>query len=94
MHWLFKKIKIEGNINYDELKIEDLCGNKKLIEEIIRDADEIGRKSDLKGFELPKKILIIKEPFSLENNLLTPTLKLKAKEIKNKYNEEIKNLYN
>jgi long-chain acyl-CoA synthetase len=89
-----KKIKSEGNINYDELKIEDLCGNKNLIQEIIRDADEIGRKSDLKGFELPKKILIIKEPFSLENNLLTPTLKLKAKEIKNKYNEEIKKLYN
>jgi long-chain acyl-CoA synthetase len=89
-----KKIKSEGNINYDELKIEDICENKKLIEEIIRDADEIGRKSDLKGFELPKKILIIKEPFSLENNLLTPTLKLKGKEIKNKYNEEIKKLYN
>ena len=88
-----KRIKSEGDINYDELKIEDICENKKLIEEILKDADNIGRKSDLKGFELPKKILIIKEPFSLENNLLTPTLKLKGKEIKNKYIEEIKKLY-
>ena len=81
------------NDNYDKLKIDDLCGNKKLINEIIRDCDEIGRKNDLKGFELPKKIVIIKEPFSLENNLLTPTLKLKGKEIKNKYSEEIKSMY-
>jgi long-chain acyl-CoA synthetase len=82
-----------SNIDPDKIKIEDICDNKDLINEIIKDCDEIGRKFDLKGFELPKKILIIKEPFSLENNLMTPTLKLKGKEIKNKYNEEIKNMY-
>ena len=81
------------NVDYDKLKIEDICNNQKLIEEILKDCDDIGRKNDLKGFEIPKKILIIKEPFSLENNLLTPTLKLKGKEIKNKYNEEIKKMH-
>ncbi len=79
--------------DYDKMKIEDICDNKDLINEIIKDCDELGRKYDLKGFELPKKILILKEPFTLENNLLTPTLKLKGKEIKNKYNEQIKNMY-
>ena len=82
-----------SNKNSDEIKIEDICDNKDLKNEIIKDCDEIGRKYDLKGFELPKKILILKEPFTLENNLLTPTLKLKGKEIKNKYNKEIKSLY-
>ena len=88
--------KAENGINsvdYDKFKIEDLCDSQELIDEIIRDCDEIGRKNDLKGFELPKEITIIKEPFSLENNLLTPTLKLKGKEIKNKYNLEIKKMY-
>ena len=79
---------------YDKLKIGDICNNKKLIDEIIKDCDTLGRKNDLKGFELPKKIMLIQEPFSLENNLMTPTLKLKGKEIKNKYSEEIKNMYN
>ena len=89
-----KSIKNElENKDPNDLKVEDICNNKNLINEIIKDCDEIGRKFDLKGFELPKKILIIKEPFTLENNLLTPTLKLKGKEIKNKYNEEIKNMY-
>ena len=82
-----------SNKNSDEIKIEDICDNKDLKNEIIKDCDEIGRKYDLKGFELPKKILILKEPFTLENNLLTPTLKLKGKEIKNKYSKEIKDMY-
>ena len=81
------------NVDYDKYKIEDLRNNKKLIDEILKDCDEIGRKNDLKGFELPKKITIITEPFSLENNLMTPTLKLKGKEIKNKYSEEIMLMY-
>ena len=82
-----------NSVDYDKFKIEDLCDSQELIDEIIRDCDEIGRKNDLKGFELPKDITIIKEPFSLENNLLTPTLKLKGKEIKNKYSLEIKKMY-
>ena len=82
-----------SNKNSDEIKIEDICDNKDLKNEIIKDCDEIGRNFDLKGFELPKKILILKEPFTLENNLLTPTLKLKGKEIKNKYSKEIKDMY-
>ena len=61
--------------------------------EIVKDCDILGRKFGLKGFELPKKIRIIKEPFSLDNNLMTPTLKLRPKNIKNKYNVELKNLY-
>ena len=90
-------LKKKGNgidkIEYDKYKIDDLCENKSLIDEILRDCDDLGRKNDLKGFELPKKIKLIKEPFSLENNLLTPTLKLKGKEIKIKYEEEIKSMY-
>ena len=44
-------------------------------DEIIKDCDKVGRKLGLKGFELPKKLRIIGEPFSVENNLMTPTLK-------------------
>ena len=81
------------NVEYDKLKIADIADNKSLINEIIRDCTVIGKKNDLKGFELPQRIMLITEPFSLGNNLLTPTLKLKGKEIKKKYNDEIKQLY-
>ena len=88
-----KNEKILGEIDYDKIKIEDLCDNKNMEEEIIKDCNLTGRKYDLKGFEIPRKIRIIKEPFSLENNLMTPTLKLKSKSIKAKYNDLIRNMY-
>ena len=88
-----KKNKIMGDINYDKITIEDLYKNKEMENEIIKDCNEVGRSFDLKGFELPKKVRIIKEPFTPENNLMTPTLKLKSKSIKTKYINEIKDLY-
>ena len=47
----------------------------------------------LKGFELVKKIKLIDEPFSIENNLITPTLKLKRTELKKKFYTDILKLY-
>ena len=88
-----KEYKKMGEINYDKIKYNDLCGNKIMEDEIAKDCNIVGRHFDLKGFEIPKKIRIISEPFSQENNLMTPTLKLKAKSIKNRYNVELKNLY-
>ena len=88
-----KENKKMGDIDYDKINYNDLCGNKIMEDEIIKDCNNVGRKFDLKGFEIPKKIRIISEAFSLENNLMTPTLKLKSKSIRNKYSVDIKNLY-
>ena len=88
-----KKNKIMGDINYEKITIEELCENRELENEIIKDCDIVGRHFDLKGFEIPKKVKIIKEPFTPENNLMTPTLKLKSKNIKMKYMKELKSLY-
>ena len=89
-----KENKKLGDIDYDKINYDDLCGIKIIEEEIVKDCDKIGRKSGLKGFELPKKIRIINEPFSPKNGLMTSTLKLKSKIIKNKYIIELKNMYN
>ena len=88
-----KDNKKMGDIDYDKINYDDLCGNKIMENTIVEYCDAVGRQLGLKGFELPKKIKIIKEPFSVENNLMTPTLKLKQKNIKIKYNDEIKNMY-
>jgi len=82
-----------GDIDYDKIRYDDLCQNKIIEDEIVKDCDNVGRKSGLKGFELPKKIRIINEPFSPQNGLMTSTLKLKAKNIKNKYNHILKKMY-
>ena len=88
-----RKNKTMGDIDYDKITIEELCKNKEMENEIIKDCFEVGKLFELKGFEIPKKVRIIKEPFTPENNLMTPTLKLKSKSIKIKYINELKELY-
>ena len=47
----------------------------------------------LSSIEKIKKYFLIKDEFTIENRMLTPTLKLKRKEIVNKYLKQIENLY-
>ena len=74
--------------NYKEHLDED-----DLKKEIIKDIDIYGRKNDLKGFELPKKIHLCKEPFSIEKQVITPTLKIRRHQAKKYFAKEINALY-
>lgn len=47
----------------------------------------------LSNFEQIKKFIILKDEPSIENGLLTPTLKVKKKEVFARYKNEIENLY-
>jgi long-chain acyl-CoA synthetase len=72
--------------------------NRQLIEkkEILQIYEKIMRNisRQLATHEKVRKFLLIDEAFTIENNLMTPTLKLKRKEIIKKYTPEIDNLYN
>jgi len=46
-----------------------------------------------KEVEKIKKIQLIDENFSIENGLLTPTMKVKRKKVTEKYKKELENLY-
>jgi long-chain acyl-CoA synthetase len=58
------------------------------------DAEIVGQlKQTYGGYEIPRKIIYTAEPFSLENGLLTQTLKLKRKKLLEKYGETLSALY-
>ena len=88
-----KENKKMGDIDYNKISYNDLCGNKIMEKEIVNDCDLVGRKHGLKGFELPKKIRIINEGFTPQNNLMTSTLKMKLGNIRKKYDNILKELY-
>ena len=88
-----KENKKMGDRDYYKISYNDLSGNKIMEDEIIKDCDIVGRKFGLKGFELPKKIRIINEGFTLRNNLMTSDSQLKLTNIRNKYNDVLKKLY-
>ena len=60
----------------------------ELIEDEVRSACK-----EMAAYEIPKKILILPEPFSPENGILTPTLKLKRREVHKQFGDKIEALY-
>ena len=68
--------------------------DNELKNDIIKSLDKLGRDNDLKGFELVKKVYLSKERFTVDNELITPTLKIKRHVAKKKFNDIIHNLYN
>ena len=50
-------------------------------------------KGKFGGYEIPKKFIILPEPFSLDNGMLTQTMKLKRKVILDTLNDRIEALY-
>ncbi|XP_026051228.1 long-chain-fatty-acid--CoA ligase 6-like isoform X1 [Carassius auratus] len=72
---------------------DELCGNKELKKAILEDMVRLGKASGLHSFEQVKDIHIHKEMFSIQNGLLTPTLKSKRPELKQYFKTEIEQLY-
>ncbi|SEP88489.1 AMP-dependent synthetase/ligase [Nitrosomonas ureae] len=58
-----------------------------LLEKITR------QTSEFPGYAKIRRVAIAQEPWSVENGLLTPTLKLKREKVLEKYNSEIERLY-
>ena len=52
-----------------------------------------GKKRDLMSYEQVKVIEFIKEPFTVENGLLTPTFKVRRYAIEKKYKELFQKIY-
>ncbi|NXX88360.1 ACSL1 ligase, partial [Centropus bengalensis] len=72
---------------------EELCRNKDLKKHILEDMIRIGKESGLKSFEQVKDIFVHNEMFSIENGLLTPTLKAKRPELRKHFQSQIDELY-
>lgn len=79
-----------GNINDEEVR-------KRMVElesiEIAVEAEIKRLQRDLSAFERVRRFELLSEPFTVENGLMTPTLKVKRKEVIAKYPELIEGMY-
>ena len=53
----------------------------------------MAKKYKLNSLETPKQLMFLKEPFSIENELMTPTMKFKRAVAKLRFVKEIEELY-
>lgn len=77
------------------LTYEELCEDPAVKALIQKEISKYGKNGtgELKGFEIPRAFYLEKEPFSLENGLLTATFKLKRNEAIKKYDKVVKDMY-
>uniref|UniRef100_A0AAQ4Q2F2 Arachidonate--CoA ligase n=1 Tax=Gasterosteus aculeatus aculeatus TaxID=481459 RepID=A0AAQ4Q2F2_GASAC len=80
---LAKNIGCQGSI-------EELCKNGKAI---LSDMTKLGKEAGLKSFEQVKDLYLHPEQFTIENGLLTPTLKAKRAELTALFQPQITTLY-
>lgn len=71
----------------------DLCDNPRVKKVIMDDMLQWGKTAGLKTFEQIKDVYLHPDPFSVQNGLLTPTMKTKRPEIRNYFKPQIEDMY-
>jgi len=82
-----EKLGIKGK------SMEELCELAEVKQMILDDMISCGKKSGLYSFEQVKDIYVSHEMFSVENDLLTPTLKSKRPKLKEHFKKQIEDMY-
>ncbi|KAI1323820.1 AMP-binding enzyme [Xylariaceae sp. FL0255] len=77
----------------DVAAIKAAAKDPRVVKAVLKQLDDIGRKHKFNGYERVKRCYLDVEPFSLENELLTPTLKLKRPQTARKFKAEIDRMY-
>lgn len=72
---------------------EELCANDAVRNWIQSELVSVGKADKLKGFEIVKKVFVDPKPFDVENELLTPTFKLKRPQLQKHYQAQIDSMY-
>lgn len=74
---------------------EELCRNAGVKKALLASLTQTGKEGKLKGFEQVKAIYVESpdQAFSVENELLTPTFKLKRPQLQKHYEPEIASMY-
>ncbi|XP_059142723.1 long-chain-fatty-acid--CoA ligase 5-like [Physella acuta] len=73
--------------------LEEFCKHPQAKDIVLGDMIEYGKKSGLKGFEQVKDIYLEWNMFTVENDLLTPTLKNRRPVLRKKYKATVEGLY-
>ena len=86
-------LKNKGIDNVTKENYKDYFEDHDLINDILKTIDDYSRNNDIKGFEIIKKVYLSKEPFTIENNLLTTTMKIRRHVAKKHFLKEIEKMY-
>lgn len=87
-----KLLASELLVNQD-LSHEELCQDPKVVNEVLKQLTSHGLSMGCEKFEVPKAITLIPELWTPDSGLVTAAMKLKRKEIENRYCNQIDLMY-
>ena len=81
----------EKKISFKEYS--ELLSHKDVVQAYLDEMKKLCKEAGFFGFEIPSAVHLTSTLFSVENDLLTPTFKLKRNEAKKFFKTQIKELY-
>ena len=73
--------------------LEQVVNNKEFINDVLKELQAVSKEAKLNSYEIVRAIRFELEPFTLENNSLTPSMKLKRNELRVKHSQKIEEMY-
>ena len=78
-----KKLAIELNLYEEGKDLKEVLNQKEMHKAILNNFLELAKHNKLSGLEKIKKIFVSSEPWTIDNDILTPTMKIKRNIAKN-----------
>uniref|UniRef100_A0A8C2A614 long-chain-fatty-acid--CoA ligase n=1 Tax=Cyprinus carpio TaxID=7962 RepID=A0A8C2A614_CYPCA len=88
-----KKLTALANKKGIEGTWEEICNHPVMEREVLREIKEVATSIKLQRFEIPVMVHLSPEPWTPETGLVTDAFKLKRKELKNHYLNDIERMY-
>jgi len=88
-----KSKAIQWGATYLKEDVDEICTMIEFRKAVLQDMNDVGTEVSLMGFEKPKNVICIGDEFTVENDLLTPTSKLKRSVAKPRFQKEIDAMY-
>eukprot|EP01117_Protostelium_nocturnum_P020817 TRINITY_DN95_c0_g1_i1.p1 TRINITY_DN95_c0_g1~~TRINITY_DN95_c0_g1_i1.p1 ORF type:complete len:683 (+),score=236.38 TRINITY_DN95_c0_g1_i1:88-2136(+) len=80
----------ENNLSGD---YKTLVANHKVKESILQDLERVGKEAKIHGFEFVKGVHLTSDPFTVDNDSLTPTFKLRRHNLVKTFEKSVSDMY-
>ncbi|KAG7397196.1 Long chain acyl-CoA synthetase 7 peroxisomal [Phytophthora boehmeriae] len=82
-----------NGLSGDQAAVPQLVNNAAFQKEVLGDMEMTAKEAQLRGFEFVKKVHFHPDAFSMDEGLITPTFKLKRPQLKERFQAQIKRMY-
>ena len=85
--------QLAKQLNKESLTHTEMCRDQEIIKEVIKALRDHGMQANLQKNEIPTKIMLVTEDWTPDSGLVTAALKLRRKNIQDKYRLDINRMY-